>query len=177
MKFSANKTRAGLGELQTTLHWNVEVTGGPAGSFDEKLQIRVQSATLPTAEHEYVPVELQGHTVKFVGKTTKAGQLAWTFVEGTDASVTSYFIAWAQAAWGGTGTDTTGIQKSTAEMKADIKMYLMGPDDVVTQTYTLVGAMPSIPAGVELAQTADAMNVEINWDYDDFHVEVGSVKW
>jgi len=177
MKYSANKTRSGLGELQTTLHWDVDVSGGPAGKFDEKLSIRVQTTTLPTATHEYVPVELQGHTVKYIGKTTKAGQIPWTFVEGTDALVTSYFIKWAQKAWGGDGKDTTGKQIKTSEMKADIKMYLRGPDDAITQTYTLIGAMPSIPEGASLAQTADPMNVTINWDYDDFHIETGSVKW
>jgi len=179
MKISANNTRSGLAELQTSLHWYVEVSNGPVGDIGSgnELQVRVQTATLPTAEHEYVPVELQGHTVKFLGKTTKAGQLTWSFVEGTDAKVTAYFMKWAQSAWAGDGSDTQGTQISTQDMKSDIKMYLLGPDDKVTQTYTLVGAMPSIPAGVDLTQTADPVNVEITWDYDDFHITAGDVKW
>lgn len=42
MKFSVNRTKQALGELQTTLHWGVTVTNpaNAVGGMDENLQIR-----------------------------------------------------------------------------------------------------------------------------------------
>lgn len=179
MKFGINRTKQGLSELQTTLHWIVTVVNPAAavGAFEEDLQIRVQSTGLPEAQEESNKVELQGHIINFVGKTTKNGELAMTFVEGTDAKVTSYFTRWAQARWSGDGKDTTGKQALTKDLKADIQIQLLGPDDVVTQTYTLIGAMPRFEKGATLAQTADPMIPTVTMEYDDFHVKTAGVTW
>lgn len=179
MKFSVNRVKQGLGELQTTLHWLVTIINPAAavGAFEEDLQIRVQSTGLPTAQEETNKVELQGHVINMVGKTTKNGELAMTFVEGTDAKVTSYFTKWAQARWSGDGKDTTGKQALTKDLKADIKIELLGPDDSVTQTYTLIGVMPRYETGANLGQTADAMIPTATWEYDDFHVKTPGADW
>ena len=112
------------------------------GALPENLQIRCQSTTLPQAQEETNKVELQGHVINYVGKTTKNGEIPMVFVEGTDALAIGYFTKWQQARWSGDGKDTTGVQRLTKDLKADIKIELMGPDDVVTQTYMLIGAMP-----------------------------------
>lgn len=179
MKFSVNKTKQGLGELQTTLRWQVTIVSAASavGAFDESLQIRIQSSGLPEAQVENTQVELQGHVINFPGKTIKNGELPWTFVEGTDAKVVAYFTKWDNARWSGDGSDTTGKSALTAALKADVKIELLGPDDVVTQTYTLVGAMPRIEKGATLAQTADAMMPNVTWTYDDYHQNAGGVNW
>lgn len=179
MKFSVNKVKTSLGELQNTLHWIVTIVNpaSAVGAFDEALQIRVQSTGLPEAQSENTQVELQGHVINFPGKTIKNGELPWTFVEGTDAKVVAYFTKWDKARWEGDGKDTTGKQALTATLKADVKIELLGPDDVVTQTYTLIGAMPRIEKGATLAQTADAMLPTVTWAYDDFHQDTGGVSW
>lgn len=179
MKFSINKTKQGLGELQTTLHWIVSVSN-PAeavGDLEEDLQIRVQTSGLPVAETESTQVELQGHKINYVGKTSKAGEISWTFLEGTDAVVTGYFMNWANSRWSGDGSDTEGVQMLTSELKADLKLELLGPDDEVTQTYALIGAMPKLDAGGELGQSADPLNPVVTWEYDDFHVDAGGTNW
>lgn len=179
MKFSVNRTKSGLGELQTTLHWIVTIIN-PAkavGGFEEDLQIRIQTTGLPTAQEEATQVELQGHVINYVGKTIKNGELTMNFVEGTDAKVISYFTKWAQAKWGGDGKDTTGKQALTQDLKADVMIELLDPSDNVTQTYTLIGAMPRLENGAELGQTADPMNPAVTWVYDDFHTKTSGVDW
>lgn len=179
MKFSVNKTKQALGELQTMLHWSLTVVSpaSAVGDMPEDIQIRCQSATVPEAVEETNKVELQGHIINMVGKTTKNGEIPLMFVEGTDARVTSYFTKWAAARWSGDGKDTQGTQKLTAELKADIKIQLMGPDDKVTQTYTLIGCMPRFEKGATLAQTADPLVMTVTMEYDDFHVQAGNINW
>ena len=179
MKFSVNRTKQGLGELQTTLHWVVSMISAPSaiGAWDEDLQIRMQTIALPQAQEESNKVELQGHVINYIGKTTKNGEIAATVVEGTDARVTAYFTKWQQARWGGDGKDTTGKQSLTKDVKADLKIELLGPDDEVTQTYILVGAYPRFEPNGNLGQSADPMIPNVTFEYDDFHVSVPGVEW
>ncbi|BES79810.1 hypothetical protein YerA41_189c [Yersinia phage YerA41] len=179
MKYSVNRTKQALGELQTTLHWAMSIVNpAPAiGALPENLQIRCQSTTLPQAQEETNKVELQGHVINYVGKTTKNGEIPMVFVEGTDALAIGYFTKWQQARWSGDGKDTTGVQRLTKDLKADIKIELMGPDDVVTQTYMLIGAMPRLENGAQLGQTADPMTPNITFEYDDWHITANGVSW
>lgn len=179
MKFGINKTKNSLGELQTTLHWVLTVISPPAavGDFSEDLQIRVQTTGLPEVTEDTTKVELQGHIINFPGKTTKNGELTAGFVEGTDAKVIAYFTKCAKARWSGDGKDTEGKQTLTKDLKADVKLELMSPDDVVTQTYTLIGTMFKMQKGATLGQVADAMMPQITMEYDDFHTSAGGVEW
>lgn len=179
MYFSVNRTKQALAELQTTLHWTMTITNpaSAVGGMDEDIQIRCQSTGVPEASPETNKVELQGHVINYVSKTTKNGEIAMTFVEGTDAAVTEYFTRWNNARWSGDGSDTQGVQKLTAELKADIKIEMMGPDDKVTQTYYLIGCMPRLDKGVTLGQSADAMTPNVTFEYDDFHMTVGGTSW
>ena len=174
MKFSINKTKAGLGELQTTLHWVVSIAkpAEAVGEFEEDLQIRVQTSGVPVPSTESTPVELQGHTINYNGKTSYNGELPWTFVEGTDGKVIAFFSKWVAKRWAADGKDVQGKQELTEKVKADLKLELLGPDDEVTRTYTLVGAMPKIDSGNELGQSADAWMENITWTYDHHHLNV-----
>lgn len=179
MKFSVNKTKQALGELQTTLHWIFTIVNpAPAvGAMPENIQIRCSTSGIPEATEETNKVELQGHVINYVGKTTRNGEIATTFIDGTDAGVTTYFTKWRQARWSGDGKDTQGTQKLTAELKADIKIELLGPDDKVTQTYILVGAMPRFETGANLGQTADPFTPNVTFEYDDFHLLTPGMSW
>lgn len=179
MKFSVNQVKQGLGELQTTLHWGVAITSPAAvvGEFPEDLEVRVQTTAMPEADVQTTKIELGGHTINFNGKTIKAGELPWKFIEGTDAAVISYFTQWANARWGGDGSDTTGKSALTAECKADVVIQLMNPQDEVVQTYKLIGALPKIATSDELGQTADPLSPIVTWEYDDFHVITDNVSW
>ena len=65
MKFSVNRTKQALAELQTTLHWMVTITNPASaiGGMEEDLQIRIQSTGIPEATEETNKVELQGHVI------------------------------------------------------------------------------------------------------------------
>lgn len=179
MKFSVNKVKSALGELQTTLHWIMTITNpaSAVGPMPENIQIRCQSTALPEAQEETNKVELGGHIINMVAKTTKNGEIAMVFVEGTDAGVTTYFTKWRAARWSGDGKDTQGTQKLTAELKADIKIELLGPDDKVTQTYNLIGAMPRFETGANLSQQADPFSPNVTFEYDDFHLITPDISW
>lgn len=179
MKFSVNKVKAGLGEVQTLLHWAVMIPNpaAVAGEFPEDLEIRVQTSGMPEAEVTSTRVELGGHDIGFNGKVKKAGELPWKFIEGTDARVIEYFTNWIAGRWGGDGQDTTGDASTTEECKADAVIQLLNPANEVVQTYSLIGCLPKLGAGDELGQTADPMSPIITLEYDDFHIAAGSANW
>lgn len=171
MKYSLGKVKQALGEVQTLLHWNFNVSNPPQGiSFPENLAIRVTTTDVPKPERENTVVELGGHTVNYTGKVKKSGQITVTFFEGTDAAVTEFIQTWLQKCWGSDGKDTTGLQALTSAVKADITLTMAGPDDKSTQTYKLIGCLPGLgDSGGQLGQTADAMKPALTLDYDDFH--------
>lgn len=180
MKFSANRVKQALGEVQSTLHWSVEISSpaSAVGAISEDLIIRVTTSGVPQETAEDIQVEIGGHVINYTGKVTKNGELAWNFVEGTDAAVLEYFTKWINARWSADGSDTQGKQALTSEVKADLKISLLGPNDEVTRTYEIIGAMPKFEDNAELAQTADVVNGVVTWTYDDFHRGAGSaVTW
>ena len=180
MKFGINRTKSALGEVQSTLHWQVLIKNPSkaVGELSEDLQIRVTTTGVPKETVEDIQVEMQGHKINYNGKVTKNGEITWTFVEGTDAAVMEYFTKWVNARWSGDGKDTIGKQGLTVDLKADLEIQLLGPDDEVTQTFALVGCMPQYDQGSELGQSADAINPTITWTYDDFHRgKGGSTTW
>lgn len=176
MKFSLSQVKQAVGEVQTLLHWTFNITNPPKGlTFPEKLMIRVTTTDIPKAEHERTVVELGGHEINYVGKVKKKGQIAVTFVEGTDAAVTEFFHKWQQQCWGSSASDVTGKQAKTSDLKADIQIQMLGPDDEPTQTYKLVGCLPSFgDVGGQLGQTADASKPQITLDYDTFFFGKGA---
>lgn len=179
MKFSVNRVKAGLGEVQTSLHWAVSIPkpASVAGEFPEDLEVRIQTSGIPMAEMESLRVELGGHDIGFNGKTKKAGSLDWTAVEGTDARFTEYMYKWISSRWGGNGQDTTGKAATSEECKADVVIHLLNHADEVTQTFTLVGCLPSFSEAGSLSQDAEAHTPGITFEYDDFHFAGKNVKW
>lgn len=179
MKYSVNETKEALGELQTTLRWKFSWIKAPAAvtAPDKSLMIRVQSSGVPQATEETNKVELQGHVINFPAKTTKNGEIPLTLVEGTDAKVAGYFYQLCAARWSGDGNDTKGVQAPTADLKGDGLLELLGPNDQVTQSFKMIGAMCRFEHGMSLAQTADPVVNSVMLEYDDFHVNAGGATW
>lgn len=180
MKYSFNQTAAALTELQTTLHWALTMIKAPSaiGAMPENVIIRCTSAAPPEVESADFPqADIQGHSLKFVGKTTKTGSIQLQFYEGTDAAVTNYWLSYEKAKWAGDGSDTTGVQNLTETLKFDLRLELMGPNDVVTQTYDLIHCLGAYTHGIQLGQTADPVQPTLQVDFDDYHVHTGSVDW
>lgn len=179
MKFSVNRVKQGLGELQTTLHWAVSIPNpaAVAGEFPEDLEVRVQTTGMPNPDVQSTQIDLGGHTINYNGKVKKAGELTWKAIEGTDSRFTQYMLNWINARWSSDGQDTKGAAQPTADCKADVVIQLLGPDDEVTQTFTLVGVLPKFEMADELGQTADPMSPTITFEYDDYHHQAGDVNW
>lgn len=179
MKFSLNRVKQGLGEVQNLKNWAFSIPNpaAVAGEFPEDLEVRVQSVGIPTAEFENLQVSLGGHPINYNGKVTKAGSITLTAVEGTDARFSSYMYNWISNRWTGDGKDTQGSSAPTADCKADVQIALLGPDDAVTQTFTLVGCLASFDGSADAGQDSGEYAPTVTLDYDDFHVDTGSVKW
>lgn len=172
MNYCINRTKAALAEVQTSLHWKFTMISPPSavGMMSENAHIRMQSTSAPNAQEGNNPVDLQGHRINYVGKTTKAGQIQLTFVEDIDADLTTYMYKYSNARWSGTGTDTCGVQHYTKELKCDIQLDLMDPADKITQTYKLVGCLLTFNNAVQFNQEASTISPTVTVDYDDFHV-------
>lgn len=179
MRFSYNKTKQGLGEVQTTYKWlfTIHNSGKTASEFGENLQVRVTSSTVPKAEKQIINVEAQGHTIKKVGKVIKAGEITLVAYDGIDAKIAEFFLKLDQAAWSGSGDDTEGKQVKTSDLVFDAKLELLDGDDKVTQTYTMIDCITHYEAGGELGQTSDSMKPTIRVEYGDYHHSAGSVNW
>lgn len=181
MHYSLNRTTQALGELQTTLHWKLTIIkpANAVGDLPEDVEIRCTSATVPESVEELNKLQIAGHTINYVGKTSKNGQITLTFTDGTDTAATDYFTKWSAARWQGDGADTTGVQTLTQDLKADIRLDMMDPQDKVTQSYTLIGSITSLVRNINLSQTADPLAMSVNVEYDDFHYEsaVSGTKW
>lgn len=179
MKFSANRTKEGLGEVQSLMKWSVSIPVPPAsvGEFPEDLEIRVNTAETPQEEVTTMKVELQGHVINGSSKVVKNGELTWKFVDGTDSKAIAYFTKWVSKRWSGDGKDTQGKSELTKDIKAEVRMALMNQADEETTVYTLVGAQPKVERKTEFGQNNDPFNPAITWDYDDFHMKAGDVTW
>lgn len=179
MKFSINRVKAGLGEVQTTHRWAVSIVK-PAkvvGEFPEDLEVRIQSTGMPTAEAGTMRVELGGHDIGYNGKVKKSGTLPWTAIEGTDARFTTYMAKWFAGRWGGDGQDTTGKAALTEDCKADVKIDLLDHEDKITISYVLIGCLPSTENGDTLGQDAGPLSPTASFEYDDYHIIGKDFKW
>jgi len=176
MKLGINSRKAAMGEVQTTLHWDVEISkpATAVGAPDKDVMLRITTHGLPLETEEYQDVELGGF--KFTGsvKVDKSGELPFEAYEGTDGKVNNYFMKWLNARWSADGKDTFGKQHTMAELKADIKITLRGPDDAPTRTFVLIGAIVRRDnRGGDLGQTADLQKPAMTIKYDDFHEGYG----
>jgi len=167
MQFNYNKVKNNLGEVQQTLHWYVTFS---KHIDDEKIQTRVTTASTPVAEITHTQVAVGGFTLNYPGKVNKNGTITVTIVEGTDALVLEKLNKWAQEYWSTLGgNDTKGTQKKADYLYFDTTMSLLGPDDVVTQTYLLKDCMLSFDNGGDFGQDAEAMSPSVTIAYNDFH--------
>lgn len=179
MKFSANRTKEALGEVQSLMKWAVSIPVPPAamGEFPEDLEIRVQTAETPQETVTTMKIELQGHEINGSRKVSKNGELTWKFVDGTDARVIAYFTKWMSLSWTGDGKDTQGSSALTKDLKAEIRMALLDQNEEETQVYTMVGSQPKLERKTEFGQNNDPLNPAVTWEHDDFHFNGGGVIW
>ncbi len=179
MKFTLNQVKSALGEVQKTMNWAFEVAKAPAagGPLDPSLLIRVQTTELPTPQIQHTLIQLGGHSFNNTGKVTKSGQIQITFIEGTDARVTSYFTNLTSKYWTGDGNDTQGNQAPTADLKGDYVITLLDGQNKTTQRYKLVGVLCTPSFAGQLGQDAQELQRSVTLDFDDFHIWTPTANW
>ena len=170
MKYSKSQVEKALGEAQGLLNWtlNITVAAKVAGTFPENLQMRVTTTGTPVEQVERAEVKLYGHTIRQNGKTSKAGEITATFIEGTDQGVYDYFDPWINKSWSSNETDTTGTQALSADCKATITITMFGPEDKATMTYKLIGCLVSWVNAPDLGQDVGIWQPQIKIEFDDF---------
>lgn len=175
--FGYNKVKQGLGEAQSVHKWLIRIPkpASVAGSFPEELQIRATSTSKPSGGDSLdFEVKLHNHPINFNGGINLSGEWSCTFVEGTDMKVQAYFNNWINKRFESGGGDVTGKSVNTSELKADIYVDLLAPDDSVTATYEMVGVYVKPDESVELGQDPGAMNMSYTFKYDNVHKKTGS---
>ena len=175
-KFSYNQAKKGLGEVQATHRWIIRIpVGAPVvGAIPENLVIRATSASVPSGgTAEPIQVKLHRHPIKYNGGVDLSGEWSCTFVEGTDGAVQAYFNRWINRRFEQGSGDTTGRSVNTDQLKADIFIDLLAPNDTVTMTYQLSGAMVRPLDSIDLGQDGEAMNLSYSFDYDNVYRRTG----
>jgi len=170
MKFNYDKVKGSLGEVQNTLHWWVEflaeseTDASIVNAFKGDVPIRVTTSALPTPTVTHNEVQLQGRTIRYVGKVEKHGEVALTFVEGTDTKVLDAAMTWLSKYW----SSLEGKQIGTNKLKLKVVLHLLDPGDNETMSFTLRGCLPSIEHGGELGQDPTSMQPVLTVAYDDY---------
>lgn len=180
MKYSINKIKAALGEVQSTLDWEMVVKKAPkgAGSFDSSLVMRIQTTAMPSPQVTNLSVKLGGHEFGSRGKVTKKGSINVAFVEGTDARVTSWLLSYMNAYWSSDGSDTQGNMSGTTEdLKGDYEIILMDGTGKQTISCLLVGALLVPDLSSSHGQDASELMRSVTIEYDDFHYSTPDISW
>ena len=175
--FSYNKVKQGIGEAQSVHKWLIRIPkpAQVAGALPEELQIRATSTSKPSGGDSLdFGIKLHNHTINYNGGVELSGEWSFTLVEGTDMKVQAYFNKWINARFESGGGDVTGKSTDTANLKADIYIDMLAPDDSVTATYEMVGAYVKPDESLELGQDPGAMNMTYTFKYDNVHKQTGS---
>lgn len=176
MHFSYNQVKKGLGEAQSVHKWLIRVAkpAQVAGAFPEELQIRATSSSKPSGgESLDFDVILHRHTINHNGGVNLSGEWSCTFVEGTDMKVQEYMNNWINKRFEAASGDVKGNSVDSEQLKADIFVDLLAPDDSVTATYQMLGAYPKPDESVDLAQDPGAMNMAYTFKFDVVHKKTG----
>lgn len=174
--FSYNQVKKGLGEVQANHKWIIRIPtpAKVAGAFPEELQIRATSTSIPgRGSAEPIIVKLHNHTVKYNKGVDLSGTWTCTFTEGTDQKVQEYFNQWINARFETGAGDATGKSTDSVNLKAEIFIDLLAPDDSVTATYQMVGAMVQPLESSDLGQDGEAVAPSYTFDYDAIYQQTG----
>ena len=174
--FSYGKVKEGLGEVQALHKWVIRIPTGASvvGAIPEQLQIRATSSQIPSGgSAEPIVVKLHNHTVKYNAGIDLSGEWACTLVEGTDGKVQEYMNKWINKRFESAGGDVTGKSVDSKELKTDVYVDLLAPDDTVTTTYQMVGAMVRPLDSQDLGQDGEAQSLSYTFDYDAVFQKTG----
>lgn len=167
MRYNLESVNA-IGDLQQMYRWSMTFTSGPASSAAGDLAIRCKSANMPVKTQEVLEESLHGHIIKRPGKTTVAGEITFTFVEDITGTITKTFRDWEEKLWASDSGAYGGKQELAEQVRSNITIELLGPDDAVTQTFELKDAyLSSFEPGGEFGGDG-AMNPVATLSYQSF---------
>lgn len=133
MKYNFGDANKALGEVFTTMRWELEVSNIPAiGGFSSNMLIRCDEVSgLPSPKVGVIDAVVQGHHLYFTGRVDgRNGQLSLTFHEGTDAEVLQYWSKYCLQASSIEGFYTKGVQTaSTADLQFDVTLHIKNPQE------------------------------------------------
>jgi len=154
----------GLGNLQQSFRWRVEILGPVEGldGFD----LRCETITLPNRTDNTIEQSIRGNKVRRHGTPEYNSPLSMTFVEDESGTIQNAIEAWKQLCW----NDDDSTQNSKAEYEGTVKMILLDAKNEDTdQIYTLYGAYPGdFVVGDLTAEDSSFMKPQLSLVYDYF---------
>lgn len=171
---SLNQMRALFKEPQLLHKWTVEVPTWPTAASPSNPDIifMVTSTALPTAQEEFVKIQMGGFSFNYNGKTDRNGEIDWNFVENTDGDILKYFfIDYANAKQNfKSKDDITLMSKDSKDLIAPIvNMNMYAADGkTLTKQVQLLNCLFKPATSGELGQEAEVLKATVNVAFDSY---------
>lgn len=171
MKYSITDIKSVIPEIQTGLHWYITFLTSPSVvAIPDTMAMRATEAEVPKTMHEPVKVNISGHTIHYIGKVSRAGEVTIKLQESMNNEVNLLLYTWYEATW----TNGQGVQNITPDLKCDMEIILCSPDDKITRKYKLEGCLLDFTSNISLDQEANAETVTLKVTYDNYDItEIG----
>lgn len=171
-----NQIRQTMKEPQLLHKWKIEVPTWPTiGSpANPDVLILVTTSDLPASEQiDTSKIALGAHTMNFNGKSSRNGEISWTFFENTSKDVIEYFFkTYANQRFGFDSVNNISAKSApTADLIVPvINMNLYDPSgSVITQKWQLINCMfKPTGAGGSLGQDATPQQPTVAVEYDSY---------
>lgn len=132
----------------------------------ESLNLRCESADVPSMSDQKMEINVRGHKIFQPGIHTYTNQMTLTFVETVDAKIKTFIRTWREALWS-TRTGVAAGQKNT--LMGIIVLTQLNNQDVGVYEYKLIGAYPeSYELGQLDGAQSDVQRPSITFSFDYF---------
>jgi|GEM_PF-5807359 len=151
-----------LGQPAYAYNWEVEIRSDYISDVDG-VKFRARSSSLPDDVTQVIEIPYRAWTVYYPGRDGSAHTIDLSFWDTEDLVVYKSLSEWRKAiqdAWEGT-------QSPKDEIIGTVELRLLGVDDSVIGTYTLIDAWPENLQPVTLDYTSnDALTITVTFRYD-----------
>lgn len=155
--------------------WTIEIPTWPSAvaPANPNVVFMITTSSVPDEQHTPVTVDLGGFPMGFRGKSTRNGNITWTFFENTDNDIIKYFFV----DYPNAVQEHRSVNSITMVSKADkdliipiVNMNFLGHDArTVLKQYQLVNCyFTPTSSGANLGQDAAVQQPTVDVSFDSF---------
>lgn len=154
----------GLGEFLKPYQFELVMSDLPSGIgvTSEELRLRCTATQIPGSNLGVVDVALGGQTVREAGRRQFSGTWNVTLIEGTSTRIIRALSRWQDICF----NPATGVQGSLVQYKKSAKVLQYDNAGNFQLERRIVGIWPSSVPDVDMAQSDEAVSLNVTFTYD-----------